>query len=207
MGVQQHLGKVIDLFTLRCRVDLNQAISLALQNLLLRRLPLLGLNLGLQPRMHQRSLRQVHCHALGVASRFGIGRSQDPESAIESFSKACKDGHATACMQLADFQEVGDMCDVEPRKAIASRDKACQLGAGGACLTLGESCSRGEIKYCTAEYESLYFIRACGNGALHACRMAAEAYEKARGVSADPVKAKELFKKGCASGDTQACGR
>src|SRR5262249_40208417 len=85
----------------------------------------------------------------------------------------------------------------------ASPSLRCRLGSGDACAEVARDA------FDRADYEESfdYGDRGCNRGVATACTLAGLALQRGDGGKRDQAGAERFFPRGCALGDTVACGR
>ena len=75
------------------------------------------------------------CYRLGWFYENGVDVSEDMETAVDYYHKACLEGFAVACRAIGMMLWTGDRVVMNRRKAIAYYRRACGLGLPEACPT------------------------------------------------------------------------
>ena len=140
------------------------------------------------------------CWSYGVDFQSGTGVAQDKPKAAEMFLKVCSAGLGQACSSLARmYSGEGKMgFPADPTKMMKYAERGCDAGDGQGCAMLAHGTPD--------KAKALHFLRlACDGNDSRACMEAGAAYEKGDGATADPAKAKPLYKRACTLGHKAGC--
>jgi TPR repeat protein len=125
------------------------------------------------------------------------------------YDKACEDGYAVACYQLATERARVASRGFGNSKVSQLLDVACRKGHADACYQLGATeyiFSPGDAprKPDSGKANTL-FQKGCDGGSAQACSSLAGAYYRGEGLTADKSKALQLLERACDLGSGDAC--
>lgn len=111
---------------------------------------------------------------------------------------ACDAGDAPSCTKLAKRYDEGKGVTADPDKAKDLFDRACLKKDPEGCyqLALGWGNDAEKLEN---------YANACDAGWAEACTNLGARYGNGKGVTADPVRARELAEKACKGGDSMGC--
>ena len=144
---------------------------------------------------------------------YGLGVDV-PKDVVKSASldqKGCDLGSMSMCFSVGLDYVNGEGVPKDPEKGFGLARKACSGGHGQACDYLGQGYLGLSSQFkppVDAAKGVRYLQRACDGGYAYACgRLGVMYADGTNGVTADPAKAQELLKRGCAAHEKAACAR
>ena len=120
--------------------------------------------------------------------------------------KACNEGNAKKCWEVADMYSFGMGVDkVDIFKTIKYFKKSCEMGYQEGCVSLGMRYILGQgVKQDYSKGIDLY-RKACDAGHSGGCNGLGFMYEIGEGVTVDLPKAKQFYSKACDLGSDMGC--
>lgn len=148
------------------------------------------------------------CRRLGAMHHNGRGIGRDLEKARLYYGKACDADYALGCNGLALIDHLGVGAPRRPDAAEANYIKACDAGLTGACENLDKLYRNGVNPDEDPAAAMRVWASGCSRGVPAACanggRLASD--NRRLGEAANPMRARELFERGCELGDAFTCG-
>jgi len=125
---------------------------------------------------------------------------------LETRLKACNDGNAKKCWEVADMYSFGMGVDkADAAKTIQYYRKSCDMGYQEGCISLGMRYILGQgIKQNYSKGIDLY-KKACNLGHSDGCNNLGFMYEIGEGVKIDLATAKKFYSKACDLGSKMGC--
>jgi len=141
------------------------------------------------------------CTYLGNSYAKGEDVKQDYKQAIKFYKKGCDGGSGQGCCNLGMMYEKGNGTEQNIDKAIELYTKGCEIGHIQGCTYLGNFYYYGNgVEQDLSKAIELY-TKGCENENIAGCIGVGVTYA----VMGQYEKAKVYFKKGCDSGNEQAC--
>lgn len=129
-------------------------------------------------------------------------------SSVSLLRAACTKNDAIACTNLGVFHESGRGVPANPARAVALYTRACQDHVLEACLNLGKMTALGVgVRAADPARAARLFTQACEGNIAVGCANLAVLQARGTGMPRDSARAKVLYAKACALGDTIACRR
>jgi TPR repeat protein len=116
----------------------------------------------------------------------------------------CAGGEGRACTTLGWIHESAKGVTADPARAAALYTQGCDKGDKSGCARFGWLQARGEGMAKDEARGMGTLDRLCGEGFMEACTQLAVLHAGQQ-TKADIARAKELLKKACDGGDTEAC--
>ena len=135
----------------------------------------------------------------------GSNLKSDKEKASSWYEKACNNGIASACYNLALDNFEGQGVEQNYQKALELFTKACDMGHVSACRNLAIMYAFGKGANKNYNKAASLYKKLCNTDDAHGCYALATMYEAGIGVEQDIGKALWLYKKACDNGFTDAC--
>jgi len=129
-------------------------------------------------------------------------------SSVSLLRDSCTRKDALACTNLGVRLERGRGMQANPVRAVSLYTRACQDNVLEACLNLGKmtALGRGMAKADPVQAARL-FTQACDGNVAIGCANLAVLQAQGSGLPRDSARAKVLYGKACALGDTVSCRR
>jgi len=129
-------------------------------------------------------------------------------SSVSLLRDSCTRKDALACTNLGVRLERGRGMQANPVRAVSLYTRACQDNVLEACLNLGKmtALGRGMAKADPVQAARL-FTQACDGNVAIGCANLAVLQAQGSGLPRDSARAKVLYGKACALGDTASCRR
>ncbi len=146
------------------------------------------------------------CYDIGADFQNGRnGRPKDDVRALDHFRRACRDGYATACVDVGYHIEMGRGSSVDLTNAAAHYQKGCDAGNQIGCANFAYMFENGRgVPQSYAIALDLYRT-ACTDGNARACTSLGYMAEKGTGTEVDLTRAAQLYHQGCDGGNMVGC--
>jgi TPR repeat protein len=153
------------------------------------------------------------CRSMGALWQKGAtGLPRDLVKTVAAFGRACEGGDGWSCFTVGLMNERGEGTPQDYAGAAEHYRKACDIRYAIGCQYLGDSYAHGEgVARDDARGRALYlesaglFEKDCAGGDGYGCFAGGTMHAQGMAVPADPLKARDLFQRGCGRGYTDAC--